>query len=230
MSRQVIVLGVHRSGTSCMAGVLHHLGIPTGYRLLPADRNNRAGHYEDMDFLFLNNYLIGNWMQPETRFRKGADLLYEPLIRHRDQDFPVWAAKDPRFCITLPLFIGKLSDPRFIVCDRPIGECVNSLNRAYFEGRKQAQAEAIQARYAQRLERVIERFDRLPWLRIGFADLLADPFRTVERVQDFIFGDLERPGEDRVRSAIGHVFPGLARHSSAETGPAGPPQDGDPEP
>jgi hypothetical protein len=50
----VIVVGPGRCGTSCVAGVLHRLGIYMGHRLLPADRTNPYGHWEDSDFVEVN--------------------------------------------------------------------------------------------------------------------------------------------------------------------------------
>jgi hypothetical protein len=43
----LVVTGMHRSGTSLVANVLHHAGINMGDDLLPADIGNRHGYYED---------------------------------------------------------------------------------------------------------------------------------------------------------------------------------------
>lgn len=48
--RCILVLGTPRSGTSAVAGVLHHLGLPMGERLLEADDWNPAGYFQDADF------------------------------------------------------------------------------------------------------------------------------------------------------------------------------------
>jgi hypothetical protein len=45
-----LVLGVPRTGTSCVAGVLHYLGISMGSNLRPAQPMNAAGFFTDLDF------------------------------------------------------------------------------------------------------------------------------------------------------------------------------------
>src|SRR5262249_48993939 len=45
-----LVLGVHGSGTSAIAGVLHRLGVSMGDRLVGPTRHNPRGHNENADF------------------------------------------------------------------------------------------------------------------------------------------------------------------------------------
>src|SRR5882757_9769286 len=53
--RLVVVLGMHRSGTSAVTRGLEVLGVELGERLLPPDMNtNAAGHWEDIDLNQLN--------------------------------------------------------------------------------------------------------------------------------------------------------------------------------
>ena len=46
----VIVLGVYGSGSSAVAGILHHLGVMMGEKLIPATPANPKGHFEDAEF------------------------------------------------------------------------------------------------------------------------------------------------------------------------------------
>jgi len=46
----ILVLGTPRSGTSCVAGILHHLGVPMGEELMPPDEWNPAGYFQDREF------------------------------------------------------------------------------------------------------------------------------------------------------------------------------------
>jgi hypothetical protein len=41
-STALVVLGMHRSGTSALTGMLHHLGVALGERLMPARPTIRA--------------------------------------------------------------------------------------------------------------------------------------------------------------------------------------------
>ena len=43
----IVVAGMHRSGTSLVAGYLQSLGVDMGARLLAADHANPRGYFED---------------------------------------------------------------------------------------------------------------------------------------------------------------------------------------
>src|SRR4051812_19877514 len=58
MNRLVVVLGMHRSGTSAMAGSLRALGVEVGQDLLPADAHNPRGYWEDRDLFEVNEELL----------------------------------------------------------------------------------------------------------------------------------------------------------------------------
>lgn len=44
----IAVIGLPRTGTSCIAGVLHKLGIAAGTFFSPPNLNNPKGNFEDM--------------------------------------------------------------------------------------------------------------------------------------------------------------------------------------
>jgi hypothetical protein len=59
-SRSICILGMHRSGTSAMAGVLNALGGYSGKdeELLPRNRFNRKGYFERFDVIALNETIL----------------------------------------------------------------------------------------------------------------------------------------------------------------------------
>ena len=58
MNLQVFVLGNHRCGSSCMAGVLHKMGINMGDVMLGAHSSNPLSHFEDMGFVLINDTMV----------------------------------------------------------------------------------------------------------------------------------------------------------------------------
>ena len=55
----LIVLGMHRSGTSALAGLLSHLSIPMGDNLMtPVEGENDKGFFEDEEIVELNDQLL----------------------------------------------------------------------------------------------------------------------------------------------------------------------------
>jgi GT2 family glycosyltransferase len=130
-STAVIVMGMHRSGTSALAGMLHHLGVELGSRLMPASPANPRGYWEHLDVVVANQALMTaldrGWddIRPlppgyeeseaghEARRRLSAILL---------RDFAgiaLWGVKDPRLCrlaaLWGPVFAELAVEPRFVL-------------------------------------------------------------------------------------------------------------------
>jgi hypothetical protein len=124
----VYVVGMHRSGTSATTGALAQLGLgmPQGEDLVPADESNRRGHFESRSLVRLNGQLIrhfgGTWSTPPLLpsgwqddpslddLRMQAGTLFESAF-----DSPPMAFKDPRLCITLPLWRKVVTRPQAAV-------------------------------------------------------------------------------------------------------------------
>ena len=70
MIRTFVVLGMHRSGTSLTAGGLEKIGIDMGDNQLGANQWNPLGHFENVDFVGLNDRILntagGNWLDPPS--------------------------------------------------------------------------------------------------------------------------------------------------------------------
>ena len=62
----LIVTGMHRSGTSLLASLLHRSGCTMGEALLPADRHNPCGYFEDVEFLSLNRRMLAETVSGEV--------------------------------------------------------------------------------------------------------------------------------------------------------------------
>src|SRR5512140_2863373 len=58
-NKSIVILGMHRSGTSAFAGALAHLGVATGGRLLSAQEEiNSKGYWEHKDVVRINDELL----------------------------------------------------------------------------------------------------------------------------------------------------------------------------
>lgn len=110
------ILGMHRSGTSACTRVLNLSGVDLGDNLMPPAECNAKGFFEDLDAVKINDKIIsmmgstwdaGNFLQPE-KLRKGVKTTFENEIIHfiqkRLKDVQNFGLKDPRLCLTLPLW------------------------------------------------------------------------------------------------------------------------------
>ncbi|HEY8587566.1 MAG TPA: glycoside hydrolase family 99-like domain-containing protein [Rhodanobacter sp.] len=143
-SRVLLVLGMHRSGTSAATRVLNLLGVNLGDKLIEPGPDNPDGFWEHAEAVRINDALLegigrtwydmrempAGWQETEAAERALAQI--QMLIR---QDFSpglLWAIKDPRMCLTLPIWIkalrglGYAADCLFVV--RNPSEVVDSLH------------------------------------------------------------------------------------------------------
>ncbi len=113
----ILVLGMHRSGTSATCGVLQRMGIDFGPKLMPAKEGvNEKGYYEHIEITELNDAVfdaIGYYwfdVRPLPRAWDSApevSKVRDAIINVLERDFssaPLWGLKDPRLCRLLPLW------------------------------------------------------------------------------------------------------------------------------
>jgi hypothetical protein len=115
-SRAVLVLGMHRSGTSAIARGLQMLGVYLGNDFLGPQPDNPTGYWEDRNICEINERLLGmfglkwedfvliddaRWHEREVdKLRSQAvDYLRTEFVNH-----PLWGFKDPRTIRLLPFW------------------------------------------------------------------------------------------------------------------------------
>jgi GT2 family glycosyltransferase len=114
--RIIVVLGMHRSGTSAVTRGLKVMGVELGNRLMLPTQFNPKGYWEDMDIYQLNVDMltaIGNdWFHlksigtddVEVLRKKGYFLRAVELLRQKVRSAPVFGFKDPRVAKLLPFW------------------------------------------------------------------------------------------------------------------------------
>jgi GT2 family glycosyltransferase len=141
----IVVLGMHRSGTSALTGCLRFLGVPLGRPLMPSNAANEKGFFEHMEVVAIHDELLmrlgagpldvsclpEGWETSESA--KAAALRLRNLLRRNFEGVPVWAVKDPRLCVLLPLWLPLLEElevePRFLLMLRSPWEIARSLEK-----------------------------------------------------------------------------------------------------
>jgi GT2 family glycosyltransferase len=142
---RLIVTGMHRSGTSFVASLFEAWNVGMGDRLLPADRGNPAGYFEDVDFLELNRRILfactppedghrdWGWTESET-FDAGQLPAHRDaaaaLVAARDRAGRSWGWKDPRTSMLLDFWDQLLGgDAHFLLLYRHPWEVADSMLR-----------------------------------------------------------------------------------------------------
>ncbi|WP_162404130.1 glycosyltransferase [Pseudoxanthomonas jiangsuensis] len=120
-ARVIIVLGMHRSGTSALAGTFDALGFSLGDELLPANAQaNPKGYFEHAQVVQVHERLLDalgmDWADPRPLpdgwlrhpAAREARTRVQALVGELTADGAVAVLKDPRMCRFLPLWLEVL--------------------------------------------------------------------------------------------------------------------------
>ncbi|MDQ3122337.1 MAG: sulfotransferase [Actinomycetota bacterium] len=201
MSRAVCVLGMMRTGTSAVAGVLELLGAHFGpeERLLEPNVANPAGFREHKGIIALNDELLahlgGTWHAPPENGagweddpelqdvrRQASEIIDSDLATHE-----VWAWKDPRTCLTLPFWQALVPSLLPVICVRGPAETAQS-----FASMGWAAVDRLEHPYETGLDLwlrytsdALEQTREHARLLIFYDDLIDDPLGESERLAAF---------------------------------------------
>ncbi|MDR7127307.1 hypothetical protein [Pseudotabrizicola sp. 4114] len=155
----VVVLGMHRSGTSCLTGSLEEAGLALGN----VDRKrhtNPKGNRESLSIMDLNNAVLAAngaaWDRPpEGVCHWSADQLdWRDRLIAEYSDHALWGFKDPRTLLVLEGWLQGLPAPKLVGTFRhPLAVAQSLRDRNGFEIEKGVELWTI---YNQRLFQAME--------------------------------------------------------------------------
>lgn len=219
MGRCVLVLGAPRSGTSCVSGVLHHLGVNMGMgHLGKGNAWNQRGYYEDLRWQKLNKQITGERYgheQPKAISKKQSES-YKALAELCDTNY-LWGIKDPRLCFTAQFIWPWLADARIVSVERPAEAAAVSLMRhsqGNYKGRyamNGKEARALIDLWNEARENRLRQFWG-PVLRVQYQELVDRPDEGVDALARFAFHGIRGPSPDR-QAAVKFIEPGLMHHA-----------------
>lgn len=114
----VIILGMHRSGTSCLTGSLQQAGLYLG-RVNEAATHNAKGNRENRSIRDLNDEVLlanrGRWDRPPdtVTWHPAHHVRRDSLIASYPSD-RTWGFKDPRTLLTLDGWLQALPQARLV--------------------------------------------------------------------------------------------------------------------
>ncbi|MEZ5331664.1 MAG: hypothetical protein R2991_06345 [Thermoanaerobaculia bacterium] len=225
MTRLLLIVGMHRSGTSAAAGAVEALGMRFGEDLLPGQpHDNPKGFFEHAELVAAHDALLASagrtWDDPtlwisERPALPGASAFLprlESLLRRETAGDGAWCAKDPRLCRLLPawkpILEASRAETRILLVHRDPAEVVRSLwRRDGFSVHKAALLWIDHVLGAERWSRGLRR------TVLSFADLRKDPVAVLDRVGESLAlpwpaSPTERRG--RLEEFLGGKAPGGA--------------------
>ena len=216
----VVVLGMHRSGTSAVTGALSRLGFPLGGPALPAADDNPLGYFENAEAVDINEGLLlalGRGWDDLRGLPDGWQA--SAAAQHARHRIHAWVdgieapegrcvLKDPRLCLLFPLWREVLEsrgiDLRVVLAHRALPEIVASLVK------RDALAERHALLLALRHVLEAERASRgLVRAACHYDALLEDPAGKLPSLLADL--SIERPGESFLAAALAGFDP-MQRH------------------
>ena len=152
-NKLVVVLGMHRSGTSAITRALRVLGVDLGEKLIPQKFDNPKGFWEDEDLTLLDIEMLqaveSDWdslrpVQPkddEILHKKGYASRAAQLLYEKTSAVELFGFKDPRIARLLPFWKGVFAqshlEPRYILVIRhPLSVYKSLAERNGFDAEK----------------------------------------------------------------------------------------------
>ena len=182
-----MVAGMHRSGTSAVTRVVNLLGVPLGR---PDDiysaPDNPGGHWEsrtlcavnDMILTVFGGFEIAPSPMPKSWLQSRRAEFLRGVMRAAFHDIyqgERWLWKDPRICLTLPLWRQVLDDFCVVFVVRDVGAVARSLHRR--EGFPDFYCRALWDDYNRR---AVSALPGLPVVTVDFDSMLEDPLQQVK--------------------------------------------------
>ncbi len=221
----LLILGMHRSGTSACTRLLNLCGAQLPPDLLPANAANVTGYWEPASVVALHDALLAEagsaWDDP-TEFpaawlaspegQRYVDRLAE-LLRGQMSTGPLIVIKDPRACRLVPLWRQALAcvhrEPAILLVVRHPLEVAASLERR--DGMPVSQALLLWLEHVLAAEEST-RGDRR--LLITYDQILADWKAVMTRVETALGVALPRRGPEVEAEVAAFLDPSL-RHERA---------------
>jgi len=134
----LIIMGMHRSGTSCLTGSLQQCGVQLG-EVVEWAPHNLKGNRENIDVMALNNSVLsfsgGSWDKPPVRIKWSKtheaerDRIIESLKSHLNN---IYGFKDPRAIFTLPFWKDGVDNIKLVASFRHpllVAQSLNARNK-----------------------------------------------------------------------------------------------------
>jgi hypothetical protein len=216
-STALLVLGMHRGGTSALAGLLHLLGFDAGPSLMPAvDGVNGKGFWEHLDVYRIHERLFAAFgrsildpreMPAGWREHPEFQTAVSEVRTLIERDFAAaarWVVKDPRLCKFVPVWLEAFASlgirPRVVLIARHPAEIARS-TRAIGWSDSTARVNLCWLQYMFDAERGTRSVLRSC---VNYADLLGDWRVQIARIGSDL--QLEWPAVDDERAAEIEAF------------------------
>jgi len=205
------VLGMHRSGTSALSGVLNIMGLDFGSDLMKADSRNPKGYYENNFVYALNEKILkennSSWddynFDPKVISSEKKEIYINnisKLINHEFKYSDSFVIKDPRICILFPLWeeacLKEDINIKIILPYRNPIEVAQSLKKR--NDFSQEKSLILWSKHFLNAEYLSRKYDRF----FVFFDELIKNTLTIKELANFTNSDLNKSIENEIKDFL----------------------------
>jgi hypothetical protein len=223
-SRAVIVLGMHRSGTSALARGLQMLGVYLGNDFLSPQPDNPTGYWEDRNIFEINERLLAvfglKWedvalIDDVQWHNQAVESLHAEAVQYLRSEFvshSLWGFKDPRTIRLLPFWRSVLHhlqvDECYLVVIRNPRSVANSL--------MQRQVMDAVTAHLLWLVYVVPNLSLIadqPFIVADYDLVMSDPYQELERIARGLDIPLDDTSKDRISEFASDFLDANLRHN-----------------
>jgi len=224
-NRIIIVLGMHRSGTSAITKSLELFGVGLGSDLHPAGFDNPSGFWEDRECIEINDTLLShlgsaydrldlawNEIVSDSEVKKLRDRAIQLVSRRLQENSGCWGFKDPRTCRLLSfwneVFLALECNVDFVVAVRnPASVAASLLAR---------NAIPVEKSYFLWLQHVLPSLSCIKDARrvvVDYDEFLANPYSQIARISAELKLPLPKQQSDLVKGFEKRFLKKRLRHT-----------------
>ncbi|MBL39628.1 MAG: hypothetical protein CMP07_14605 [Xanthomonadales bacterium] len=189
--KTLLIIGMHRSGTSAVARIVNMLGFNLGpsESMGEPSSDNPKGFWEQLPVRNLNDFLLrsvgATWDNPHSfavdnlteRTRFNFFRLADRFVSRLRGDAP-WAIKDPRLSLTMDAWRPLLQEPAVLFVYRNPIEVAGSL-----QARNNFPIRYGLALWEKYVVEALENSRGLPLVTVDYQDIVSDPVGTTGRLE-----------------------------------------------
>jgi hypothetical protein len=224
-SRAIVVLGMHRNGTSVLTRALKTLGVYIGDNFLETRPDNPTGYWEDKTIVDINERVLkgfglgwesivlikgDQWQEPALKSLhfEAVTYLQSYFLSHS-----LWGFKDPRTILLLPfwhsIFQSQEVDDSYIIAIRNPLSVASSL-------RERQNMDALKSHLLWLLYMVpnLKRVAGRPFLVVDYDLLMTDPRKQLARIAHRLDVPLSEADRSEIESFTHDFINPRLRHSA----------------
>jgi hypothetical protein len=189
---QIIILGMHRSGTSAVTRLINMLGAYVGEEnvLMPPAEDNQKGYWERHDIWPINHAVMehfgGCWFCPPDIDPAAFDgdafsqlkLKAKALLSQLDARRP-WVLKDPRMCMTFSFWRPLLERPICVLVIRHPISVARSLQE-----RNRIPLPVGLAIWEKYVLQSLKDSAGMPRFIVDYDEVMRDPYGELQRIHE----------------------------------------------